>query len=99
MIDRIATWKTHEFRNYKLQFVMKKLFKQYETTDLNLNVFFKYIKPPYLSFANAVNVSLLFSVVSDSSYFLTVSDGSIPLALFPFFNMFNEVALQKTGQH
>lgn len=63
---------------------MRKLFKQSEADNLNLNVPFKYIHPLYLSFANALNVSLLFSVVSDSSYLLIESDGSISLALFPF---------------
>lgn len=78
---------------------MRKLFKQHETANLNLNVPFKQIHSLYLSFASAVNMSLLFSVVSNSSYLLIESDGSIPPALFPFFNMSNEVGLQKPGQH
>lgn len=65
----------------------------------NLNVPFKQIHPLYLSFGSAVNMSLLFSVVSDSSYLLIEFDGNIPLALSPFFNMSNEAGLQKPGQH
>lgn len=65
----------------------------------NLNVPFKWIHPLYLSFASDVNVSLLFSLVSDSSYLLIEFDGNIPLALSPFFNMSNEAGLQKPGQH
>lgn len=78
---------------------MNKLFKQYETASPNLNVPFKQIHSLYLSFTSAVNVSLLFSVVSDSSYLLIESDGSIPLALFPSFNMSSEAGLQKPRQH
>lgn len=65
----------------------------------NLNVPFKLIHPLYLSFASAVNMSLLFSPVPDSSYLLIEFDGSVPLAPFPFFNMSNEAGLQKPGQH
>lgn len=50
----------------------------------NLNVPFKQIHPLYLSFAIAVNMSLLFSLVSDSAYLLIEFDGNIPLALPPF---------------
>lgn len=66
------------------QVVTRKLFKQYETANLNLNVSFKQIHPLYLSFASPVNMSLLFSVFSDSSYLLIKSDGNIPLALSLF---------------